>query len=59
MRAAVCLSVSATFSVTARARGGSVDQCSSAIRAVLPATHSIRPTSLESATAPEAAPVGG
>ncbi len=36
--------------VTARAVGGSVDQCSSAIRAVLPATHSIRPTSLESAT---------
>ena len=51
--------VSATCSVTARAGIGSVDQCSSPIMALLPATHSTRPTSLDSATAPDAAPVGG
>ena len=56
---AIWWSVSATFSVTARAGRGSVDQCSSRIIAVLPATHSTRPTSLESATALAAAPVGG
>ena len=41
--------------VTALAGGGSVGQCSSRISAVLPATHSTRPTSLDSATAPDAA----
>ena len=43
-----------------RERGpGSVVQCSSPIMAVFPATHSTRPTSLDSATADEAALVGG
>jgi hypothetical protein len=59
MRAAAWWRVSATFSVTASAGGSSVAQWSSPIMAVLPATHSTRPTSLESATAPAAAPVGG
>ena len=44
---------------TASAGASSVVQCSSPIMAVLPATHSTRPTSFERATAPEAAPVGG
>ena len=45
--------------VTASAGAGSVDQCSSRIMALLLATHSTRPTSLDSATAPDAAPTGG
>ena len=52
-------SVSATFVVTARAGAGSVTQCASLTMALLPATHSTRPTNFESATAPAAAPVGG
>src|ERR1700728_1879219 len=43
----------------ASAGGGSVDQCSSRNIAVFPATHSTPPTSLDTAPAPEAAPVGG
>ena len=59
IRAAVRCRVSATCSVIARAGLRSTDQCWSPTMAVLPATHSTRPTSLESATAPPAAPVGG
>ena len=51
--------VSATFSVIAWAVARPFDQCSSPTMAVLPATHSTRPTSLDSATATAAAPVGG
>ncbi len=52
-------SVSTTWWVIARAGAASLDVSSSPITAVFPATHSTRPTSLESATAPAAAPVGG
>ena len=59
MSADVANSVSATEAVTWRACCGCADQCSSPIMAWFPATHSMRPTSLESATAPDAAPIGG
>ena len=51
--------VTATCSSTRRASRGSIDQSAPSIMAVLPATHSTRPTSFDTATAPEAAPVGG
>ena len=56
---AVRRSVSATCSVTRRADAGSFDQFPSPGGPVLSATHSTRPTNLESATAAAAAPVGG
>ena len=59
MSDAAWCSVSATCRVTASAEGGSAVPCSSPSIAVLPATHSTRPTSFDSATAADAAPVGG
>ena len=51
--------VSATAAITARTRESSSDAASFGSRAAFPATHSTRPTSLASATAPAAVPVGG
>ena len=56
--AAALLSVAATTSSNS-ATWGSRAIAPWRVRVMLPATHSTRPTSLESATAPAAAPVGG
>jgi hypothetical protein len=56
--AAALLSVSATTSSNSATWGSRVI-APWAVRVMLPATHSTRPTSLDSATAPAAAPVGG